>query len=79
MTYNEAKKLVLTQPWIVGTCFSGVDCWCRPIMLETPINFTYESVNGDIVEDVIVDVVHSAAMNKEIAEYLVNLHNSQLQ
>ena len=39
MTYNEAKKLVLTQPWIVGTCFSGVDCWCRPIMLETKINF----------------------------------------
>lgn len=45
-----------------------MDCWCQPIMLETPINFTYESVNGDIVEDVIVDVVHSAAIN----DYIIN-------
>ena len=78
MNYNDAKKLALTQPWVLGTCFSGDDCWCRPIMLVTPINYKYESVNGEIIDDVYDCVVNSAAIDKLTAEYLVNLHNSYL-
>jgi hypothetical protein len=79
MTYNEAKNEALKQPWKIGECFSGSECWCRPIMVETPISWTYESVNNEIIEEVYEYVVQSAVLDKATAEYIVNLHNNSLE
>jgi hypothetical protein len=71
MTYQEAYKKALEVKWKVGPCFSGEQCWCRIIMPEIPIKF-----DKDDIEE--VQIVSSASINKDMAEYIVELHNNNL-
>jgi hypothetical protein len=71
MTHEEAYNKALKVKWKVEPCFSGEDCWCRMIVPSEPINY-----NPDNVEEVYI--VSSAAINKKMAEHIVNLHNQSI-
>lgn len=73
MTYEQAQEKSLTVPWKVVTCHQGESCWCRMIEPLEPIYWQME--NGDPEE---YDLVGSGSIGKELAEYLVNLHNQTL-
>lgn len=61
---------LLNVEWKTEDCFAGPDCWCG---IVSPVeNVIDESGNEWDV------VISSAAVSKEIAEYIVNLHNSSL-
>lgn len=62
-------KNIKDVEWKVGPCFSGEDCWCRIIV---PVENIITS-DGEIEE-----VVGPASINKDIAEYIVKLHNDRL-
>jgi hypothetical protein len=71
MTHEEAYNKVLEVKWKVEPCFSGEDCWCRIITPNEPIKY-----GPDDVEEVYI--VSSAAINKQIAEHIVSIHNQSL-
>lgn len=68
MTYQEHFEFIKDKRWKVSDCFSGKDCWCRPITIEDEV--------GD--EDIDF-VIKSAAISKYEAEYIVQLHNENLE
>lgn len=61
----------LEIPWKVVPCFTGPECWCRMIAVET-----YTGEKGIDENDLII--IGSASINTEMAEYIVNLHNESL-
>ena len=65
--YNERLKKLLNSKWYVQPCFTGESCWCRVITTD---------VNDDSNDTC---VVPSGSINKEIAEYIVALHNKSLE
>ena len=71
MTYQEAYELALKSKWIATHCFVGESCWCNTITTETPIIF------GDDNDE--VQIVSSGAINKQIAEHIVKVHNQSLE
>ena len=71
MTYQEAYKKALEVEWKVEPCFSGEQCWCRIIKPKVPIYF-----DKDDIEEVCI--VSSAAMNKAMAERIVELQNNKI-
>lgn len=68
MTHEEAYAKAKGVKWKVEPCFSGEECWCRIIVPAEPINY-----GPDNVEEVCI--VSSAAINKEMAEHIVKVHN----
>lgn len=74
MTYEEAQEKLFKVRWKTEPCFAGEDCWCRMIVPEEPILFQGPSGFEDEIY-----VVGSAAIDKEIAEYFVQLHNKNLE
>lgn len=74
MTYEEARKKALSVKWKINECFSGEGCWCRLIEPEEPIIY---NTNGEIEET--YAIAHSGCIEKDIAEYLVKLHNDSLE
>lgn len=70
-TYQEAEKHLWEVPWRVTPC-TQKDCWCAGV---GPV----ESIRsaGEIEEEHYV--IHSGVITKEIAEYIVNLHNEKLK
>ena len=73
MTYQEAKQQAFKVRWKVGKCFSGDECWCKPIQGEEPIMF----MDGDREQEHYI--VDSGTVRKEIAEYIVELHNKNIE
>lgn len=73
MNFDQAKEKALTLKWTTITCSQGEDCWCRGITPEIPIK--YDSLFG---EEEYYDVVSTGNIDKELAEYIVNLHNKTL-
>ena len=71
MTYQEAYDLALKSKWINKPCFVGEECWCNIITTETPIIF------GEDNDE--VQIVSSGAINKQIAEHIVKVHNQSLE
>lgn len=67
MSQEEFNKIALTNKWKIGYCHSGEECWCRLIIVE------------GIPDDCDFFINPSASLNKEIAEYIVNLHNNFLE
>lgn len=69
-TYQEAEKHLLEVPWRVTPC-TQEDCWCAGV---GPV----ESIRseGEIEEEHYV--VGTGVITKELAEYIVNLHNEKL-
>lgn len=68
LTYNQAEEKMLTVEWKTSPC--GQDnCWCRIIEPKEPI----------ISEDDEQHYVAAAgSLTKEVAEYLVELHNKKI-
>ena len=70
MTYQEAQQEALKVEWETGICPQGEECWCRNIRPKTPIihdnDDTFYICNG-------------GAIDKEIAEHIVKIHNDSLK
>lgn len=78
-TYEHAQKELFNTEWRVVPCFVGNECWCR--MVE-PINHpTYEVKNsqGEIEIEVIDNIIGAGSINKEMADYIVGLHNEKIK
>jgi len=73
MEYEEAEKLALKTPWKVDTCHVGESCWCRTIVPETPIEYFIVSEKTEEYY-----IIGSAAINEDMANYIVELHNQKL-
>lgn len=67
MTYEETKLKLLTLPWKSVNCTQET-CWCGGITTEEPIEY----------EDNELYVVETGSMFKEIAEYIIKIHNETL-
>lgn len=70
MTYTEALEKSLNVKWKIGFCHVGEKCWCRIIEPEIPIIY-------DKNEE--LQIISDGAINQEIAEYIVKLHNDSLK
>lgn len=77
MTYQEAQEKLFKVRWKTEPCFTGEDCWCRMIIPEETIPYTHTYTTGEEVEENIY-IVGAGAIDKEIAEYFVKLHNESL-
>ena len=75
MTYEQAQKKSLEQPWRIDTCQAGEKCWCRTIRLTSPI--PYLDHDGD--EAMMEYVVMSGSIDTHVAQHIVNIHNDTLQ
>ena len=71
LTYYDAKSESLNVKWKTTTCGQGDKCWCRLIVPVKPIKY-----GNDEVFDCIV---HMGAIDKELAEYIVELHNTKIE
>lgn len=63
------ENKLLDEKWKVHSCFSGKECWCRMIVTEGW---------DDLVQADDTLVIGSAAVSKELAEYIVLLHNNNI-
>ena len=70
MTYEEAIELAYQVKWKTSTCGQGEQCWCRIVEPEVPIIY-------DKVEQIYI--ISMGAINKEFAEYFVELHNRTIE
>ena len=73
MKYNEAREKSFTVKWEAALCPQGEECWCR--MVRPADRIFYE--DGDVESEFLV--IGSGEMDTETAEYLVKLHNNNLQ
>jgi hypothetical protein len=62
------EQALLKVEWKADLCHTGESCWCRIIVPKTPIFYKEEEMT----------ICGSGTISKEVAEYLVNLHNSSL-
>lgn len=69
--YKEALKNATTVRWKTVPC-SQENCWCSPIVPETPLTFEYEDITEQIY------IAGEGELAKEIAEYIVKIHNERL-
>jgi hypothetical protein len=76
--YDEAQKYSLTIPWKIELCNTGESCWCR-IILPTE-NILYKNKVGDIERvDEFDYIIPDGSIDKETAEYVVELHNREVE
>jgi hypothetical protein len=76
--YDEAHKYSLTIPWKIELCNTGESCWCR-IILPTE-NILYKNKVGDIERvDEFDYIIPDGSIDKETAEYVVELHNREVE
>ena len=74
MTYEQAQKQSLEQPWRIDTCAAGEKCWCRTVRLVNPIWYN----DQDREEDKLDYLVDSGSVAKHVAEHIVKVHNDTL-
>lgn len=72
LSYSEAMIESFKRKWVIDTCSQGEDCWCRTIKTDPPIHF----LDGDSVEE--YHVVGMASLDRQMAEYIVKLHNNKI-
>lgn len=76
MNFDQAKELSFLVPWKTMECFSGPECWCRIILPVESIFYSHpENPEDNKHEYIIVD---AGALDQETAEYLVKLHNTNI-
>lgn len=64
MTYTEFFEIAKTRPWKTIECETGKECWCRMITTDPPVDDHFVATWGSI--------------DKDTAEYIVELHNQRL-
>ena len=79
MNFEEAARHSLTVPWKAVECFSGPQCWCRMVVPVEPIECEYNTHDGLIQKDTYEEIIGPAAINKTTAEYIVKIHNENLE
>jgi hypothetical protein len=76
--YDEAQSYSLTIPWKLETCNVGESCWCRIILPSETI--LYKNKIGDIERvDEFEYIIPDGSIDRETAEYVVNLHNGWIK
>lgn len=82
MNYDQAKEYAFTIPWKVTECFSGPNCWCRIIVPIDPVPYSDEIEHfGKTLVNTEVEyyeIVPDGSIDKYTAEYIVKLHNENL-
>ena len=77
-SYDEAHKYSLTVPWKLSLCNTGESCWCRIILPTEKI--LYKNKVGDSETVVELDyIIPDGSIDRETAEYVVNLHNGWIK
>jgi len=76
-SYDEAHKYSLTIPWKLALCNSGETCWCRIILPTEKILYTNHSKDEKAQE--FEWIIPDGSIDKETAEYVVNLHNNNIE
>lgn len=59
--------------WVARPCGSGDDCWCRLVTTEDYIDGDNSKENQNKI------IIGSAALNEEIANYIIDLHNTSIE
>lgn len=72
--YDEAQKHSLTVPWKLETCNVGEDCWCRIIVPVEPIKYINKIGDTERIDEIDY-IIPDGSIDKETAEYFVELHN----
>lgn len=76
--YESAHAHSLTVPWRLELCNSGESCWCRIIVPIEPIK--YKDQIGDTESIGEIDyIIPDGSIDKETAEYFLELHNDKLK
>jgi len=77
-SYDEAHKHSLTVPWKLALCNTGESCWCRIIFPSEKI--LYKNTVGDEERiDEFEYIMPDGSIDRETAEYVVNLHNYNIE
>lgn len=71
--YEEAHSYSLTVPWKLALCNTGESCWCRIILPTEKIFYTNHSKDEKTQE--FEWIIPDGSIDKETAEYVVELHN----
>jgi len=80
MTYKEAVQELYNRPWKTVTCSQGESCWCRIIETVEPIEYQVnKSEENEDTFELISNVIPMGSIDKNVAEYVVNLHNNFLE
>lgn len=76
MNFEQARELSFLVKWKVAECFSGPECWCRIIAPFEPIYYNQPENPENKHEYSIVD---AGSLDRDTAEYIVSLHNKNLE
>ena len=76
--YDEAKRHSLTVPWKLETCNVGEDCWCRIIVPVEPIKYLNKIGDTERIDEIDY-IIPDGSIDKETAEYFLELHNNKLK
>ena len=75
--YESAHAYSLTLPWKLELCNTGESCWCRIIVPVEIIK--YKDKIGDIERISEIDhIIPDGSIDKETAEYFLELHNKNI-
>lgn len=76
MNYKEAEKLAYQVEWKTTLCHVGKECWCRCIEPKKKIKYKEDENDEDFREFYLIG---DGSVNKELANYIVKLHNEKLK
>lgn len=79
MNYEEAVKYSFSIPWKLDVCHVGEKCWCRIILPTEVIKYTHKYSTGEETEQEIEWIIPDGSIDKETAEYFVDLHHEKLK
>ena len=77
--HEQAQQHSLSVPWKTDVCNVGEDCWCRLILPTEKIEYVHKYSSGEEKTYEIEDIIPDGALDKDIAEYVVDLHNKAIQ
>jgi hypothetical protein len=77
-SYDEAHKHSLTVPWKLETCNGGEECWCRMIVPIEPIKYLNNIGDTERIDEIDY-IIPDGSIDKETAEYFVDLHNREIE
>lgn len=76
--YESAHSHSLTVPWKLKLCNTGESCWCRIIVPVNPIKYKNKSGDAEVITEIDY-IIPDGSIDKETAEYFVNLHNGWIK
>lgn len=80
MNYEEARKHSFNIPWKLDVCHVGEKCWCRLILPTEEIKYIHVYKDTGLeTEEEIEWIIPDGSIDKETAEYFVDLHHERLR